>query len=804
MASFIFSKLTSPSKPITPSKPRIEIEEENDSDAKKTPIVNVDDSDDDVEEVVEEVGDDDVEEVGGECFDDFCDKQNSKDDDLNESCPCVGQLFDSLDEAEMFYRDYGRRVGFEMIIRTTHRRVKSKRICSRLYICRKGGRIVTKSLDEEKDVHKKKRNRDSIGRTHCLARMYVVHREKLNKWEVTSVYLKHNHTMISKDEVLFMQRPRNITPVIRQLIITLNKSGIGPSKTLNVLGELTGGLENIGFGNQDVRNVLRDIRHYVFDSSDALEGLALLRELKRNSQGEFFYKVDVDEENRVRAMMWVDPRSVNAYKNFGDVVVFDSTYRTNRYCMPFVPFTRVNHHYQSILFGFSLIRDETEESYLWVFKSWLEAMGNVAPQTIITDQDIAIGNAIAEVLPNTSHLYCTWHISTKFGEKLSHLYANHDHFKEDFNSCIYKSLTVAQFEDRWEALVEKYDLMNHSWLQDMYSVRHKWVRVYTKLHFTTGMTTTSRSESMNSFFDEFVNASTGLKEFIENSQKALEKQYLREREADYETKNKERSKITSSSSLESHAASIYTKEMFRRFQHELKESGAYVVIERERNPIYKHYEAYKTTVQEEYRKHYVLFVTENGNITCVCRKFESSGMLCRHIIRYLYKMQWSEIPQQCITLRWTIEGNKRVGALQHKRPKIGNFLESQPARYSTLCKAFQDLAARGSCSIARYNYLMSVIEKESNFIENFPNESGEKRAREEEDDAHEVGDDDDDENFNDLRNPILSQTKGRKKERVKSGIERGKAKKGRKCNFCGAIDAQHDSRNCPTKLATNC
>ena len=41
--------------------------------------------------------------------------------------------------------------------------------------------------------------------------------------------------------------------------------------------------------------------------------------------------------------------------------------------------------------------------YLWVFKSWLEAKGYVAPQTIITDQDIAIGNAIAEVLPNTIH-----------------------------------------------------------------------------------------------------------------------------------------------------------------------------------------------------------------------------------------------------------------------------------------------------------------------------------------------------------------------------------------------------------------
>ena len=80
MASYIFSKLTSPSKPVTPNKPRIEIHEENDN-GEKPPIVNVDDSDDDVveevddDDVVEEVGDDVVNEVDDECFDDFCDKQ---------------------------------------------------------------------------------------------------------------------------------------------------------------------------------------------------------------------------------------------------------------------------------------------------------------------------------------------------------------------------------------------------------------------------------------------------------------------------------------------------------------------------------------------------------------------------------------------------------------------------------------------------------------------------------------------------------------------------------------------------------
>ena len=61
MASYIFSKLPSPNKPVTPNKPRIEIEKED--DVKNPPIiVDVYDSDND-DDVFEEVGDD-VEEVG--------------------------------------------------------------------------------------------------------------------------------------------------------------------------------------------------------------------------------------------------------------------------------------------------------------------------------------------------------------------------------------------------------------------------------------------------------------------------------------------------------------------------------------------------------------------------------------------------------------------------------------------------------------------------------------------------------------------------------------------------------------------
>ncbi|XP_063939892.1 protein FAR1-RELATED SEQUENCE 5-like [Daucus carota subsp. sativus] len=537
-----------------------------------------------------------------ENLNDFCDGGSEGEEIFEDVCPRVGQIFNTLDEAERFYRDYGRRMGFEVIIRSTHRHSRSDAISSRLYICRKGRKSNSQSLDFEDEEEKVRRVRDILGRTDCEARMYVVHRMKLDVWEITLVDLVHNHAMITPDKVQFMQRSRNIGPVAKSLIETLSKSGIGPSQSMNILSEISGGLGQVGFTNQDISNLLRSIRHKVFDSGDAETGLALLRELSASSFGNFFYRVELDDENRVNSLLWVDSRSLNAYKNFGDVVTFDSTYRTNKYCMPFIPITGVNHHYQSILFGFALIRDEKETSYKWVLKTWLEAVNNIPPISIITDQDIALGNAIAEVLPDTNHTYCTWHISRKFTEKLSSMFTKYPDFKKDFKSCLYKSVTGEEFEHKWMIMITKYKLENHSWLNEMYSIKHKWIGVYTRFHFAAGMSTTGRSESMNSFFDEYVKPSTGLKEFIENSQKALEKQYLREVEADYETQYKQR-RLILGSSLECHAANIYTKEMFRRFQHEFRQAGSYVVelLNGDIGMPGRMYVAYKSSAPEESR-----------------------------------------------------------------------------------------------------------------------------------------------------------------------------------------------------------
>ncbi|KAL1190354.1 Protein FAR1-RELATED SEQUENCE 5 [Cardamine amara subsp. amara] len=69
---------------------------------------------------------------------------------------------------------------------------------------------------------------------------------------------------------------------------------------------------------------------------------------------------------------------------FGDTV---TTYRSNRYRLPFAPFTGVNHHGQAILFGCAFIINETEASFVWLFNTWLTAMSSHPPLSITTDHD---------------------------------------------------------------------------------------------------------------------------------------------------------------------------------------------------------------------------------------------------------------------------------------------------------------------------------------------------------------------------------------------------------------------------------
>ncbi|GJU53728.1 FAR-RED impaired response 1-like protein isoform X1 [Tanacetum coccineum] len=368
----------------------------------------------------------------------------------------------------------------------------------------------------------------------------------------------------------------------------------------------------------------------------------------------FFYDIKIDDDGHLQHVFWADARSRAVYESFGDVVTFDSTYLTNKYSMPFAPFVGVNHHGQSILFGCGLISGEDAETYVWLFKSWLACMDGHAPKSIITDQCRSMQAAVAQIFPESYHRLCLWHIMKKIPEKLG-AFKEYKSIKKTLKSLVYESLDPQEFEDGWSKMIEDYNLEKHEWLFSLFNDRRRWVPIYVKVFFWAGMSTTQRSESMNAFFDGYVNSKTSLRQFVEQYDNALKNKIEKENKADFDSLNSSYKLITGFY-FERQFHECYTNAIFKLFQDEL------------RGMLFCNYSLFKTDdttfvyhvtdiVERKHglKKRVVYNVSYNVvgcDIKCSCHLFEFRGIVCRHMVKILIEKDVKELPSRYILSRW--------------------------------------------------------------------------------------------------------------------------------------------------------
>ena len=163
----------------------------------------------------------------------------------------------------------------------------------------------------------------------------------------------------------------------------------------------------------------------------------------------FYYALQLDEDDQITNIFWADGRSLLDYACFGDVIVFDSTYKTNTYGRPFAPFVGVNHHRQTVVFGAALLYDEKISSFQWIFQSFTHAVGEKAPRVVLTDQDTAMAKAIANVWPNATHRICVWHMYQNAAKHLGHVFNDSKSFEWDFSYCVYDCEDEEDFLEAW-------------------------------------------------------------------------------------------------------------------------------------------------------------------------------------------------------------------------------------------------------------------------------------------------------------------------------------------------------------------
>ncbi|GFP80498.1 putative protein far1-related sequence 10 [Phtheirospermum japonicum] len=565
--------------------------------------------------------------------------------------PYVGMVFKTDGEAFEYYGHFARKNGFS--IRKERSRLSPQLgVYKRDFVCYRSG--FAPARKKQMGEHHQ-RERKSV-RCGCDAKMYLSKEivDGVSQWSVVQFSNIHNHELLEDDQVRLLPAYRKIHETDQERIILLSKAGFPIHRIVKVL-ELEKGIQGgqLSFLERDVRNFIQN-RKKVVQENDALltekrenDTVDFLEACRANKESDpyFVYDVAVDENDKVENVAWCFGDSVNAYDLFGDVVYFDSTYRSVTYGMRFGAWLGINSHGKVILFGCALLQDENPLSFAWALQAFLRFMKGRYPRTIITDIDPGLGEATRSEFPNTKHVISLYNnilprLSTWFSVQLGPRFVE---FKYEFEEmCRLES--TDEFEFRWNQMVSHFGISSDKHVALLFSLRVCWALPYTRGCFLARMDSTTYWKPVDAFLKGLIKTQTCLRGFLEQVnifhvgllQSNEEPQYTH---------------LKTCLPIEEHVRSVLTPFAFNVIQQEMVLALQYAASEMaDGSYLVTHFKK----VDGE---RLVIWIPGDEQIHCSCKEFESTGILCRHALRVLLFKNYFQLPSKYILDRWRQESS---------------------------------------------------------------------------------------------------------------------------------------------------
>ncbi|XP_039841663.1 protein FAR1-RELATED SEQUENCE 5-like [Panicum virgatum] len=433
-------------------------------------------------------------------------------ENLMEYSEIISKMFADEDEGHQFYNAYALGKGFSVRKSYVEWNRDHTEITLRRYVCSHQG------YHEEKYVKKeiKKRRPWDITRVGCRTKLVIALDRNSGQWYVKNFIDEHNHPLAPADLGYLLRSHRSISDAQKAEIVELGVAGIRKHHIFEIMEMQYGRYDKIGYTSRDLYNFCHLYKQEIIAAGDAQTIISHLME-RQNRDSDFFFKYMTNGEGHLEGLFWCDTQCLLDYEAFGDVV-FDSTYKTNWYNLPLVPFVGVNHHYRTVIFGCGIISHENIESYVWLLKIFTETNVQKHPISVITDGDLAMQRAISVVWPNSPHRFCGWHIEQNLVRNI-----HDDTVKAEFRIFMYDLCSIEEIERKWQAFFEKYDITEDSWLYQMYEVRATWCAVYHAGNCYLGLRSNQRSESMNSRLQMKLDGKITLLEMVQHYESCLTK-----------------------------------------------------------------------------------------------------------------------------------------------------------------------------------------------------------------------------------------------------------------------------------------
>ncbi|XP_027101265.1 protein FAR1-RELATED SEQUENCE 5-like [Coffea eugenioides] len=284
--------------------------------------------------------------------------------------------------------------------------------------------------------------------------------------------MEHNHLLASETSVQYIRPHRKVSDAEYAQAKSLKMVGARIYQIMKYFVIKAGLYSNVGFCIKNLYNRMNEEHRKDIFNGDAEEALGFLV-AKKDVDDMFFYKYHVNNEGRLVRLFWANSKSRVDFSTFGDVLVFDTTNKTNKYRKPLVVLARVNNHLNSTIFGYALLSDERIKTYEWVLSIFIEAMDGKKPVAVMTDRDSTMRRVIKNLLPNTCHRLCSSHLHRNASSNISY---------EEFNDRLYnlmaKKCSIQEFEDWWASLVNECGVGENDWMKKLYHRRRLWAEAY--------------------------------------------------------------------------------------------------------------------------------------------------------------------------------------------------------------------------------------------------------------------------------------------------------------------------------------
>ncbi|KAJ9549060.1 hypothetical protein OSB04_021603 [Centaurea solstitialis] len=239
--------------------------------------------------------------------------------------PVVGQMFESLDKGIEMYKKYAVIAGFDIRLSCVKKN-KLKDIILRYVVCNREG-IPEPIQKNTLDSAKKKVRMTSIHRTGCGAGVKFKVCSDGKSFILYDFEEKHNHCLFDEDSKHMLKSKRKLDYSQQRFILKMSNANIGATQAHNIICQLKGGYDKVGGTKVEYKNFQRDRNCYIGDSDANL----FVRKMNNRKLyiPNFSFEYNSDG-GLLKYAFWADDTAKHNFQEFGDIVSFDATYRTNK------------------------------------------------------------------------------------------------------------------------------------------------------------------------------------------------------------------------------------------------------------------------------------------------------------------------------------------------------------------------------------------------------------------------------------------------------------------------------------------